>query len=170
MIKKFWNDPVWSKVIAVGIVALITLISTKLYSVSKGISFKEAIDKILEIKIAVVYVIFALIVYWIFSRIFRKVFIKEKTYLNIKQEKFKTFNRMTDPSTGILLKWGVYFDDDSPFIDDLTAFCTKHGNPPIRFINECCPMQGCENSFQRIDEYTIKNYIESDLIDRWEKE
>ena len=169
MIKKIWTDPVWSKVIAVGIVALITLGYTKFLSVSEEVTFKEAFDKILEIKIAVLYVIIALIIYWIISWLFRKIFKKEKAYYTSKQEKLRTFNKTTDPKTGILFKWGVYFDYDTPFIADLTAFCTKHGETPIRFMGDSCPMQGCENSRQRIDKYAVKNFIESDLIDRWGK-
>lgn len=169
MIKKIWTDPVWSKVIAVGIVALITLGYTKFLSVSEEVSFKEAFDKTLEIKIAVVYVIAALIAYWIIAWLFKKIFKKEKAYYNAKQTKLRTFNKTTDPNTGILFKWGVFFDYETPFISDLTAFCTKHGEPPIRFMGDSCPIQGCENSRQRIDKYAVKNFIESDLIDRWEK-
>ncbi len=85
MIKKIWTDPVWSKVIAVGIVALITLGYTKFLSVSEKVTFKEAFDKTLEIKIAVVYVIAALIAYWIIAWLFKKIFKKEKAYYNAKQ-------------------------------------------------------------------------------------
>jgi len=169
MIKKIWTDPVWSKVIAVGIVALITLGYTKFLSVSEELTFKAAFAKILEIKVAVFYVIVALIAYWIISWFFRKIFKKEKAYYTVKQEKLRTYNKTTDPNTGILFKWGVYFDYDTPFIADLTAFCTKHGETPIRFMGDSCPMQGCENSRQRIDNYAVKNFIESNLIDRWEK-
>lgn len=47
MIKKIWTDQVWSKVIAVGIVALITLGYTKFLSLSEELTFKKAFDKIL---------------------------------------------------------------------------------------------------------------------------
>jgi hypothetical protein len=68
-----------------------------------------------------------------------------------------------------LFKWGVFLDYETPCISDLTAFCTKHGDTPIRFMGDSCSIQGCENSIQRIDRLAVKNLIESDLIDRWEK-
>jgi hypothetical protein len=169
MIKKIWTDPVWSKVIAVGIVALITLGYTKFLSVTEKVTFKESFDKTLEIKVTVVYVIAALIFYWIIAWLIKKIFKKEKGYYNAKQQKLRKFNKITDLNKGILFKWGVFFDYDTPFISDLTAFCTKHAETPIRFMGDSCPIQGCVNSRQRIDKFAVKNFIESDLIDRWEK-
>ncbi len=169
MIKKIWTDPVWSKVISVGIIGLLTLGYTKFLSVTENVTFKEAFEKILEIKIEVVYVFLAPVTYWILKYFYRKIFKKEKAYYSIKQQKLRSFNKTIDPSTGILFRWGVYFDYDTPFISDLTAFCTKHGETPIRFISNRCPFNDCTNSHNRIDEYAVKNFIESDLIDRWEK-
>ena len=165
MIKKIWKDPVWSKVIAVGIIALISLIYAKIKSVSDEISFVDALKSLLDIKISVVYAIGIIIAFLILRRLFKK----KDGYYSAKQEKLRQFNKTTDPNTGIQFKWGVYFDYDTPFIGDLTAFCTKHDGPPIRFMNDRCPIQGCENSNNRIDNYAVKNFIESDLIDRWEK-
>ena len=78
-------------------------------------------------------------------------------------------NNETDPQTGILFRWGVFFDYDTPFISDLTAFCTKHPGAPIRFIDNSCPVRDCENHRNRIDLYQVKNIIESELIDKWRK-
>ncbi|SIN67369.1 hypothetical protein [Algoriphagus halophilus] len=169
MIKKIWTDPVWSKVISVGIIGLLTLGYTKFVSVTEKVTFREAFNKILEIKIEVVYVILALVTYWVLKFVYRKIFKKEKAYYSLKQQKLRSFNKTTDPNTGILFKWGVFFNYDRPFISDLTAFCTKHGDTPIRFMGDSCSIQGCENSRQRIDKHAVKNLIESDLIDRWEK-
>lgn len=169
MIKKIWTDPVWSKVISVGIIGLLTLGYTKFLSVTENVTFKEAFEKILEIKIELVYVFLALVTYWLLKYFYRKIFKKEKAYYSLKQQKLRSFNKTTDPNTGILFRWGVYFDYDTPFISDLTAFCTKHGETPIRFISNRCPFNDCTNSHNRIDEYAVKNFIESDLIDRWEK-
>ena len=110
MIKKIWTYPVWSKVISVGIVAIITLGYTKFLSVTENVTFKEAFDKTLEIKVAVVYVIAALTFYWIIVWLFKKILKKEKGFYNAKQQKLRTFNKTTDPNTGILFKWGVFFD------------------------------------------------------------
>lgn len=169
MVKKIWTDPVWSKVISVGIIALLTIGYTKFLSVTEKVTFQEAFSKILEIKIAVVYVFLALVVYWLLKLLFKKIFKKEKSHYSTKQQKLRSFNKTSDPSTGILFRWGVYFDYNTPFIADLTAFCTKHGETPIRFIHNRCPFNDCTNSHNRIDEHVVKNFIESDLIDRWEK-
>ena len=169
MIKKIWADPVWSKVIAVGIVALLTLGYTKFLSVSEELTFKEAFDKILEIKIAIFYVLVAIIVYWIGSLILKRIFRKNSGFYTKQQQKLREFNKMEVTATVLLFKWDVFFDYQTPFIADLTVFCTKHGQPPIRFMGDRCSIQGCENSRQQINKYALKNLIESDLIDRCEK-
>ena len=169
MIKKIWSDPVWSKVISVGIIGLLTLGYTNFLSVTENVTLKEAFNKILEIKIEVIYVFLTLVTYWILKLTYRKIFKKGKSYYSSKQQKLRSYNKTTDPKTGILFKWVVFFDYNVPFISDLTAFCTKHGDTPIRFIGDCCPVQGCENSRQIIDTHVVKNLIESDLIYRWEK-
>ena len=68
-----------------------------------------------------------------------------------------------------MFRWGVFFDHNKPFISGLEAFCTRHDGAPIRFVRNCCPVQGCENSRQSIDMNLVKNHIESILIDDWEK-
>lgn len=169
MIKKIWSDPVWSKVISIGIIGLLTLVYTKFLSVTEKVTFNEAVNKILEIKIEVIYVFLALVTYWVLKFAYRKIFKKEKAVYSSKQQKLRSCNKKTDSNTGILFKWGVFFDYDTPFISDLTAYCTKHGETPIRFTGVSCPIKGCENSRHRLDKYAVKNLIESDLIDKWEK-
>jgi hypothetical protein len=169
MIKKVWTDPVWSKVIAAGILMLITISYTKFLSMTENLSFKDAFDKTLEIKVTVVYVITALILYWIISWLFKRFFKKENSVYNSKQQKLQKFNKTIDPKSGLQFKWRVFFDSETPFISDLTVFCTRHEETPIRFMNGSCPIQDCENSKQRIDKPAIENYIESILIDKWEK-
>lgn len=169
MIKKIWTDPVWSKVISVGIVALITLGYTKFLSASEGVTFKEAFDKIIEVKIRAIYVIIGILIYWIVSWLFKKIFSKSNSSYTKQQRKLREHNKYEDPKAGLLYKWNVYFDYQTPFIEGLTVFCTKHGQTPIRFMGDRCPFAGCENSRQQINTYALKNLIESDLIDRWEK-
>jgi hypothetical protein len=169
MIKKIWTDPVWSKVIAVGIVALITLGYTKFLSISEEVSFKEAFDRILEIKISVFFVLVAITIYSIASLALKRNFRKNNSIYTRQQQKLREFNKSADTKAGLLFKWDVFFDYQTPFIADLTVFCTKHGQAPIRFMGDSCSVQGCENSRHRIDKYALKNLIESELIDRWEK-
>lgn len=168
MIKKIWNDPVLSKVIAVGIVGLISLIYAKFISATENLTFEDAFNKVLALKIGVIYVLASLVSYWILSWIYKKLFKKTDSYYNDKQKKLREFNNTLDQNTGILFRWGVYFNYETPFIADLTPFCTKHGGTPLRFINSRCPVQGCENERQTIDNYIVKNIIESELIDRWD--
>lgn len=169
MIKKIWDDPVLSKVIAVGIVGLISLIYARSISATEGLTFKEAYDRVLDIKVGIIYVLGCFVLYWILSWIYKKLFKKTDDYYNSKQKKLRKFDNTLDQNRGILHRWRVYFNNDTPFIADLTAFCTKHGPTPIRFINYRCPMQGCENEKYTIDNYVVKNFIESDLIERWEQ-
>ena len=169
MIKKIWTDPVWSKVISVGIVALITLGYTKFLSVSEGVTFKEAFDKNLEVKISAFYVLVGILIYWIASWSFKKIFRKSNSIYTKQQQKLREFNKSADTQAGLLFKWDVFFDYQTPFIADLTVFCTKHGQTPIRFMGDRCSVPGCDNYRQQINTYALKNLIESDLIDRWEK-
>lgn len=165
MIQKLWKDPVWSKVIAVGILGIISLIYAKIISTTEEITFSQAYQRIFDIKIRLIYIIGIILLLIILKRIFKK----EKSYYSSKQKKLREFNNSKDPNTDILFRWEVYFDYNTPFISKLNAFCTKHEGPSIRFINDRCSIQGCENSRNRIDLHMVKNLIESDLIDRWEK-
>jgi len=169
MIKKIWTQ-VWPEVTKVGISSLLTLGFTKFVSVTEKVTFKEAFNKILEIKIEVIYIVLALINYWVLKFVYKGIFKTEKVYYSSKQQELRSFNKITDQKTDILYKWGVFFNyDNTPFISNLTAFCTKHGDTPIRFMDDICSIQDCENSRQRIDRHAIKNFIESELIEKWER-
>ncbi len=112
----------------------------------------------------ILFIILLTITYWLGRK-----YIKKDSCYNKKQRKLREFNSITHSQTDILLRWVVYFDYDKPFISDLTAFCTKHQGPPLRFVGRNCPIRECENHRINLDEDMVKNYIESDLIDRWEK-
>jgi hypothetical protein len=99
----------------------------------------------------------------------RKFIGNKSQYYSKKQRKLRSLNKTEIPEEGILLRWKVFFDYDTPFIADLTAFCTRHDGPPMRFIHKRCPVQGCDNSRSPFNEFDMKNAIESDLIDKWEK-
>jgi hypothetical protein len=123
-----------------------------------------ALKQLLDIKISVVYAVCLFIAYLILRQIF-----KRRGYYSRKQEQLRQFNKSQDTATGIQFRWTVYFDGDTPFIDDLSMFCTKHGDTPVRFMENRCPIRDCSNSFRPIDERVLKNIIESDLISRWDK-
>ncbi|MDP4209180.1 MAG: hypothetical protein Q8928_10240 [Bacteroidota bacterium] len=165
-ILKIWKDPVLSKVIAVGIVAIISLLYVKVISVIDKITFNTALNELLDLKIRVIYVLIVILIYLGIKMLLRK----DKGRYSKKQLRLREFNQLKDSQTGILFRWGVYFHyNNGPFISDLTAFCTKHGTTPLRFIYNKCPVAGCENAKNSIDEYAIKNYIESELINKWDK-
>jgi hypothetical protein len=107
----------------------------------------------------------SILIYFILKR-----FIKKDTIYNKKQRQLRKFDKMEENQNGLLFRWGVYFDFSSkPFISDLETFCTKHGTPPIRFVGNRCPIPNCTNNRQAITSQYMQNYIESDLIDKWEK-
>lgn len=134
-------------------------------------------DKVREVKIGkwistefklyeiISFLVIALLIYLLG----KKLLTKEKGFYTKKQKQLRLDNNETDPQTGILFRWGVFFNYDTPFISDLTAFCTKHSGAPIRFIDNSCPVRDCDNHRNRIDIFQVKNIIESGLIDKWEK-
>ena len=113
-IEKIWNDSVWSKVISaaiIGMVGYIFFLIGKYYlNDRQELIVIEWFNKIYKINISIIYVPAILIAIWIIFWLFRKIFKKEKPLYNKKQLKLREFNQLTDPNTGILYKWGVYFD------------------------------------------------------------
>lgn len=112
-----------------------------------------------------IFAILALAIY----QLLRKLFKKDSRY-NKKQRKLRRYNNSKNPKSEIIYRWGVHFDvNDNPWISGFEAFCDKHQKHPIRLINDRCPVPDCENNTRQINFAAVKNYIESDLIDRWNK-
>ncbi len=128
-------------------------------NLSNFLTFQFALYEIL------LFLLFAIILFIIGKKIFIK---KDDTYTR-KQKKLREYNKMKVDDIGVLMRWEVCFDNDKPFIHDLTPFCTKHDGYPIRFINNSCPMEDCENNKNIFNELQIKNIIESDLIGKWDE-
>lgn len=170
MLKKVWTDSVWSKVIASTIIGLSLIIYTKIESISEEITFSESLKKILDIRISVVYVVGIILVFFILKSIIKKIYETKKSYYDKKQRKLREFNKMTNIGMGVLYKWNVYFKHNgTPFIADLTVFCTKHGDAPLKLVNSNCPMRDCDNNGINVDEYLTKNHIESLVLYDWDK-
>ena len=131
----------------------------------KSIKFGELLTKEIEIYQILIFILFALVIY----SIGKKFIADKKQYYSKKQRKLRAFNNSLIRENNILMRWKVYFDYDTPFIADLTPFCQNHDGPPIRFIRNNCPVPGCENSRIDFNGPGMKNAIESDLIDRWER-
>ncbi|WP_299989329.1 hypothetical protein [uncultured Pontibacter sp.] len=168
MIKNIWKDPVWSKVISVGIIGLISLAYARFISVTEHLTFQQALNKIIEIRISVIYIICGIISYWVLAWVIRNLLKKDNELYNKKQRELRKFNKHHEPKSGLLARWQVLFDYDTPFISDLSVFCTKHDGPPVRFMDNKCPFLDCPNSMQIINKEAIKNLIESDLIHKWD--
>jgi hypothetical protein len=167
--QKTWRDPVWSKVISVGIVALITFIYTWISSIFNNISIGQSFERVFNLKIRIVY----LIAFWVLYNLTVKLIKNgnKNKYSDKKRKALQAFNRIENKDLDIIFTWKVHFDGETPFIVNLTAFCTKHDGAPIRFINEKCPIGGCKNNSEerRLDMSLVENYIESQLIDHWNR-
>jgi hypothetical protein len=131
----------------------------------KSIKFGEFLTKEIELYQIFIFILLSVLIYIIG----KKIIGNKKQYYSKKQQKLRAFNNSVIQEPNILMRWKVYFDYDTPFIADLTPFCQKHEGPPIRFIHNSCPVKNCENSRINFNEMAMKNAIESDLIDRWEK-
>jgi len=168
-IQKIWKDPVWSKVISVGIVAFTTFVYTLVSSLLNNISIGQSFKSLFDIKIRLSYIIGIWILYYLGVKLIATR--HRDKYDERKRKALQEFNRMEDNALGMIFTWKVHFDEDTPFISDLTAFCTNHEGAPIRFMNEKCPVIGCKNNLEedRFDLSRVKNYIESQLIERWNR-
>lgn len=70
-IKKIWHDPVWSKVIAFIIIAILTLLYTTTKTLLDGKSFSENLLQLLDFSIPIKYIFiiaFILFLFWLFIR------------------------------------------------------------------------------------------------------
>ena len=78
-------------------------------------------DKVREVKIGkwistefalyeiIVFLVIALLIYFLG----KKLLAKEKGFYTKKQKQLRLDNNETDPQTGILFRWGVFFDYDT---------------------------------------------------------
>lgn len=92
-----------------------------------------------------------------------------------KRDKIKLINKI-ELKEGLLFRWNVFFgSDDRPHITDLTPYCTKHENAPVKMTNGTvwgvkyeCSYSNCKSKLS-FDEFSkAKNMIESDLIQKYE--
>jgi hypothetical protein len=158
------EDPVWSKVIAFLIISLLTVLYGFIKSRVEGIALTVAFNELFAIKIRVVYVVLALIIYLIVKPLFSR---KGKSLTKQQKEFIKSYYSLHN-ANGIRFKFNVYFEDDIPFVKDLTLYCTKH-EIPVRFLDNSCPQHDCQNhGIMPSQDYNV-NYIESILCAAWDK-
>jgi hypothetical protein len=169
-LKEFWKDPVWSKVISVGILGIISLLFTQILSITENLSFDESLNKVLNLKLKIIYIIGSIIIFWILKFIYNKVFNKNKNYYTKTQKQLLEFRSMRDNQQNLAFRWNTYFKDNgNPFISDLEIYCTNHGEMPIKFLGNNCQVNNCKNSDININEYAAENYIESEVQHYWDK-
>ena len=94
--------------------------------------------------------------------------LNKKNVSKKKEAELKKINTYIDENEGVKITWEVCSEslsDSNPFAYNIQFFCTKHGRIPIRMINGRCGNPNCPNADKSLNEYSIKNNIESILID-----
>ena len=169
MFKKIWTDPVWSKVISAGIIAAFVFLYALIRSLIDGLSFNLLFQETLNIKIPLVYVVGSFIIYLMALGVIAKVKGSLRKTKVTPEDILKKNNKWHDINHGILFKWRVFITfKGEPAVADLTPFCTKH-EPPIRYTGNSCPVPSCENHSQYIDIRLVQNFLESKLINQFDK-
>lgn len=166
--RKIWNNPVWSNVIAAGIIYLIGICYAFIASKIENISFEEMFSRVKNYQVSLITVFYIFLLYvslLIFIKIIKWLFWS----LDRKKRILRVENESIDNNNNIILRWNVHFNNyNQPFINNLEAFCNYH-QPPQRFLNNGCTQLGCRNNGFNLDRRITKNNIESDLIDLWRR-
>ena len=128
-----------------------------------------SIGKILARQFTLLEILIFIVLAFIFYFVGVLLHNRAKTRDARKQRTLMKYKRFDMLQKGIMFRWRVSFNPDKePFIEDLQAFCTKH-KPPVRLLDNVCPVGGCENNKVEIDVPKTRNVIESNLIHRWEQ-
>jgi hypothetical protein len=164
MLKRVWKDPVWSKVIAAGIIAVASLLIVLLKSVVDKIPFQSTLKGFFDGKIRILWVVAGILLFLILRSIYQNNSLKWK-----KRQFVKSVKKLENHDLHILYKFTIEFEGDYPTIENLKIFCTLHEDLPLGFIDFKCPIYNCNNSRQALDEVRLINFLESILLDMWEK-
>lgn len=166
MFKKIWKDPVGSKLIAAGIIGVVTILGVWVKGYYSNESFYEALVWFLNLPIPLYFILSGVILVLVIIRIFRY----RKQGYSPKQRKLREFNSSTDTEVNVRAEWTVYFNSKGkPFIADLEFYCLEHGSTPMRFYANRCTYKNCKNSKLSFNEFEIKNIYESLVLDEWNK-
>ena len=96
----------------------------------------------------------------------------KRFYRGGQENYLKKLNSHIDAEHGIKITWdvgiGTIYNID-PFAYNIKMFCIKHGEVPLRMIHGCCPDSSCLNHRASLNEYLIKNKIESMLLHERDK-
>lgn len=120
-------------------------------------------------KVSILNIIFFIILLVTVYYIAYLLLIKRK---NVAINKLKSLNCFVDDEKHIKVTWDVGIGtiyNHNPFAYNIQFFCLQHGELPLRMQNECCQDSTCPNSYLHIDEWKVKNYIESLLLKKQEE-
>ena len=168
MIRKIWNDPVGSKIIATGIIAICAYI----YSLHSEETYLEVIRNMWYYQIHLGWTIVIVVSFITLKSLWKKngsnKLIPDK--LEQKQEMFKKANTKISFDDNLIVRFTTWFDTGSglPFIADESAYCTLH-TTPMRMNSQGCSELNCRHNNYRINMSGTKHKIESILINNWEK-
>ena len=172
-LKKVWNDPVGSKVIAgiifAGFAQIVQKISPEMW------------NKFYNFKIPVIWVIVVLFALWLIFGVYKRIIRKKKkpvqSIYTKEQLELKKYSQKQMGS--ILWKWEVLvggFHFEQPKTSNLQPYCTLHDTPlKMRAVsNYECPFPNCLNHFPISEMYTenpmqVKYIIESELETKYEQ-
>lgn len=116
----------------------------------------------------VIFIVLLTLIFVIFNAIESKKGDRQQARTKKQLEKKKT---IIDEENGIKITWDVAMPskyNPNPHPCNINVFCTKH-EMPLLMQNGCCLDSSCPNSHVHYDEYAIKKYIESILLNEQEK-
>jgi hypothetical protein len=174
---RIWKDPVWSKVIATGIIGLIGFLYVVVESLTSELSFKESFINIMTSEISLYLVVLIIVGLLLFQILFS--FLTGKIRILTKEE--KNLNRKIKAIVGndykyrfndikVLARYSVGFDDDfkKPYVYDIQLFCNNH-NPPLKLVsNQCYATNECAKMDYVINEERVRPQLESQILQAWD--
>ncbi len=116
----------------------------------------------------VIFIVLLTIIFTIFAIFESKKGDRQMAKIKKRLEKNKT---IIDEKNGIKITWDVAMPsiyNPNPHPYNINVFCTKHNTPLLMEDGRCSDMR-CPNTHKQCNEAVIKNYIESLLLNEWEK-
>ena len=174
MFKKIWADPVWSKVIANGIIVILGFIIVVIYSSATNMTAAQAFSFVWSypVKLGNVFLCFLFIsVFQILVSIIKSKNSKPSKEWLLKKNFCEKWYKISDDQNNIIyrFKTGVNNYTDKPFITDLTPYCKHDGEEIKMSFYKGCMVRECSNYNVKANEFAIRDLIESQLMVDWEK-
>jgi hypothetical protein len=177
MIKKIWNDPVGSKVIAAGVLFAIAGVCSLLTTKPVVESLKDIWEysTTFEFTFRLVYVVGVIFLLWILYPIVSKLVNKnKKPVIDEDEERRKQFceanKKREDVGNKLLYRFTTNISPSTnlPYVTNLKVYCTKHKIPLEVYLNGCTSTD-CKNGNKMLDLDFIERTINSILVYSWEE-